>query len=88
MSEAPTPLIDLADVDLTPRFVERLANASDHGAYLEAAHESTHRNLAIIQLRMARGDYDGATDLMKQLRDHLDTLWDQFKDAADKGVRP
>jgi hypothetical protein len=37
---------------------------------------------------MARGDYDGATDLMKQLRDHLDTLWDQFKDAADKGVRP
>lgn len=80
--------IDLADIDLTPRFVERLANAQNHADYLEAAHESTYRNLAVIALRLAKGDAWGAASMLAQLRAHLDALWEQRKEAAERGVAP
>lgn len=74
------------DLALDPPFVERLAKADQHGDYLEHAHESVVRSLAVIHMRLARGDLEGGTDLVAKLRRHLDTLWDQRREVAVRGV--
>lgn len=77
-----------ADLELDPPFVERLAKAEDHGDYLEHAHESTIRALAVIHMRLSRGEIESATELVAKLRAHLDTLWEQRKEAAERLVAP
>ena len=74
-------------LNLDPAFDPHLANRTDHGAYLEAVHESTVRTLAVIHMRLARGDVDAASDLVSKLRLHIDTLWSQRSQAAQRGVR-
>lgn len=76
------------DLAIDPPFVPRLAKADDHAAYLEQAHEATSRTLAVIHMRLAQGDVEGATALLAALRVHLDGLWEQRKDVAVKGVKP
>ena len=76
------------ELAIDPPFVPRVPNASIHGDYLEAAHESTQRTLSVIHMRLANGDIEGATELVAKLRAHVDVLWEQRKEAAVRGVRP
>jgi hypothetical protein len=98
MARTPIPVLDPAvedervrriadEVALDPPFVPRLVNPADHGQYLEHVHESTLRTLAVIDMRMARGDYQSAHDLVKKLRAHNDSLFDQRAEAARREVR-
>lgn len=80
--------VSLEDIDLEPRFVERVPNAASHGDYLEAAHESTYTNLAKIHLLLAKGETTLATSMLSQLRAHLDSLWAQRAEVASQGVAP
>lgn len=73
---------------LTPAFVARVPNARSHGDYLEAAHETIHANLWRIHFLLAKGEYETATEMVSKLRAHLDTLWDQRREVAQRGVRP
>lgn len=75
------------EVAIDPPFVERLVRADDHGDYLEHAHESVVRSLAVIHMRLARGDHEAATELVAKLRKHLDNLWNQRREVAVRGVR-
>jgi hypothetical protein len=78
--------LSVEEIDLEPRYVERIPNAKDHGDYLEAMHESTVRNLATIHLRLVKGDTDAAIEMLSRLRQHLDGLWEQRKEVAVRGV--
>lgn len=98
MARAPAPVPEpipeariaeiAAEIALDPPFVPRLVNARDHGAYLEHTHESTLRALAVIHMRLSRGDTEGALDLLTKLRAHLDRLWDERAQAAAREVAP
>jgi hypothetical protein len=74
------------EVAVDPPYVDRLAKADIHGDYLEHAHESVVRSLATIHMRQARGDHAAATELVAKLRRHLDSLWDQRREVAVRGV--
>lgn len=76
------------ELAVDPPFVPRVPVAREHGSYLEAFHESALRSLAVIHLRLAQGNVDGATELVKALRDHIDVLWEQRKVEAVREVRP
>jgi len=76
------------ELAVDPPFRLRLVKPADHGDYLEASHESTLRTLAVVHMRLAKGDIDGALDLITKLRAHLDSLWDQRKEAAERLVKP
>ena len=82
MVAVPVEQVDLADIDLDPRYVARIPDAHVHADYLEAFHENTYRNLSVIHLLMAKGEHDEAAARMKELRDHCDTLWTQRRNAA------
>lgn len=84
----PVDSIALEDVDLDPRFVARVPDPQDHASYLEAFHESTNRSLAALHLRAAKGDLDGVTEGLRELRLHLDALWEQRAQAARRQVAP
>lgn len=76
------------EVGTDPPFSARQTNATNHGDYLEAAHESCIRSLAVIDMRLARNEIDGAKQLVTKLRKHLDTLWEARREAAQREVRP
>lgn len=87
MTTIPVADVDLADVDLDPRYVERLTDPQSHADYLEAFHENVYRNLSVIHLLMGKGEHADAGARMKELRDHCDALWTELRDAAEQGVR-
>lgn len=74
-------------VAIDPPFVERLISPELHADYLEHAHESVVRSLAVIHMRLAQGDLESATELVAKLRRHLDNLWEQRKEVAVRGVK-
>ena len=76
------------EVGIDPPLLPKLARPAIHGDYLEYAHESVIRALAVIHMRLAKGDADGALELVKATREHLDTLWSQRREAAVREVKP
>jgi hypothetical protein len=76
------------EVGVDPTFYARQADALTDGDYLLAAHESSIRSLAVIDLRLAMDDAASAKELVTKLRSHLDTLWALRVAAAGRSVNP
>lgn len=59
-----------------------------HTDYLEAHHELTNKALSELAIRHGKQDYEGATELLTQLRAKLSDMWTKYMGDASRTVAP